>query len=199
MEAITAAWPFGTLRPHAYRQILVDPAYKFSSGPSRNPSNHFVTMPIAAIAAMPIGELAHPDGCRLFLWITVPLLNRFPELLKACGFTYKSARVWLKLRQRANVELLTPKSFVHGTGYEVWNSTEILIIAKHGKPQPLGGNKPVSHIIAARREHSRKPDCVRDEIAALFDGPRCEPLARSRHPAFDSWGDQVDLFDGAAA
>jgi N6-adenosine-specific RNA methylase IME4 len=153
-------------------------------------------MPIAAIAAMPIGELAHPDGCRLFLWITVPLLNRFPDLLEAWGFKYKSARVWLKLRKREGGLFLTPDSFALGTGYEVRNSTEILIIAKRDKPQRLGGNKPVSHIIAPRREHSRKPDCVRDEIAALFAGPRCELFARSRHPAFDSWGDQIDLFDG---
>jgi N6-adenosine-specific RNA methylase IME4 len=92
-----------------------------------------------------------------------------------------------------------PDSFALGTGYEVRNSSEILIVAKRGKPQQLGGKKPVSHIIAPRREHSRKPDCVRDEIAALFEGPRCELFARTHHPAFDSWGDQVDLFDEIAA
>jgi hypothetical protein len=35
---------------------------------------------------------------------------------------------------------------------------------------------------------------VRDEIVRLFEGPRCELFARSRHPGFESWGDQVDHF-----
>jgi N6-adenosine-specific RNA methylase IME4 len=71
-----------------------------------------------------------------------------------------------------------------------------MIIAKRGRPQHLNGEKLAGHIIAPRREHSREPDCVRDEIARLFDGPRCELFARSTHPAFDAWGNEVGLFDG---
>jgi N6-adenosine-specific RNA methylase IME4 len=63
----------------------------------------------------------------------------------------------------------------------------------------LGNKKFEGHVIAARREHSRKPDCVRDEIVALLDGPRIELFARSLHPGFDAWGDQVTLFGGQQA
>ena len=87
-----------------------------------------------------------------------------------------------------------PDSFAVGCGYEVRNTAELQIIAKRGKPQRLGGEKLAGHIIAPRREHSRKPDCVRDEIARLFDGPRCELFARSRHPGFEAWGNEVDLY-----
>jgi hypothetical protein len=31
-----------------------------------------------------------------------------------------------------------------------------------------------------------------------IDGPRCELFARSHHPGFEVWGDQVNLFDGDA-
>ena len=189
-----AAW--GDLKPHANRVILADPPYKFSSGPSKNPNQHYPTMPIAEIARLSIGELAHPDGCRLFLWITMPLLDRVPELLRAWGFKYCTARPWLKLRPSEGGLFLMPDSFAFGTGYEIRNSCELLIIAKRGRPQQLGGAKFAGHIIAPRREHSRKPDCVRDEIARLLDGPRCELFARSRHPGFDAWGNQVDLFGG---
>ena len=193
------SWPFTGLLPRAYRVIVVDAPTKFSSGPNRNPNNHYETMTIAEIAALPIGELAHPDGCRLFMWVTMPTLHRGPELLAAWGFRYCTARPWLKLWPKEDGLILRPNSFAVGCGYEVRNSSELQIIAKRGRPQRLGGVKLRGHIIAPRREHSRKPDCVRDEIARLFDGPRCELFARSRHPGFDSWGDQVGLFDGGSA
>jgi N6-adenosine-specific RNA methylase IME4 len=187
-------WPFGDLKPHAYRVVLVDAPHKFSSGPSRNPNNHYPTMTIAEIAALPIGDLAHPDGCRLFLWITMPLLHRVSFLLGAWGFRYCTARPWLKVWPSEGGLFLMPDSFAIGCGYEVRNTAELQIIAKRGKPQRLGGEKLTGHIIAPRREHSRKPDCVRDEIARLFDGPRCELFARSRHTGFEAWGNEVDLY-----
>jgi N6-adenosine-specific RNA methylase IME4 len=153
-------------------------------------------MSVVEIARLPIGELTHPDGCRLFLWITMPLLHRVPELLSAWGFKYCTARPWLKTWASEGGLFLMPDSFATGTGYEVRNTSELQIIAKRGQPQRLNGTKLAGHIIAPRREHSRKPDCVRDEIARLFDGPRCELFARSHHPGFDAWGNETELFDG---
>jgi N6-adenosine-specific RNA methylase IME4 len=189
------SWPFGDLRRHDYRVILIDAPTKFSSGPNRNPKNHYSTMTIAEIATLPVGELAHPDGCRLLMWMTMPHLHRMMELLSAWGFRYCTARPWLKLWPRESGTILFPDSFAIGCGYEVRNTSELQIIAKRGKPQRLGGAKLRGHIIAPRREHSRKPDCVRDEIVRLFDGPRCELFARSHHPGFDAWGDETSLFD----
>ena len=89
--------PFGDLRRCAYRVILMDAPTKFSSGPNRNPINHYPTMTISQIGTLPVGELAHPDGCRLILWITWPHLDRVPELLRGWGFKYCTGRPWLKL------------------------------------------------------------------------------------------------------
>jgi len=191
--------PFANLPRGHYRVILVDPPTKFSSAPIRNPTNHYKTMNIAEIAALPVGDLAHPDGARLFLWLTWPHLHRVPELLAAWGFHYCTGRPWLKTWSKRDGLFLTPDSFAVGTGYEIRATTEVQIVAKRGHVQRLNGTKLRGHIIAPRREHSRKPDCVRDEIAQLFDGPRCELFARSRHAGFDSWGDEVDRFDSGAA
>jgi N6-adenosine-specific RNA methylase IME4 len=155
-------------------------------------------MPIAAIAALPVQELTHPGGCWLFQWTTWPHLQHAIEIIAGWGFRYCTGRPWLKTWSWANPDLLTPESFAIGTGYIVRNTSEVLLIAKRFPRGSLSGRYQLQgHTIAARREHSRKPDCVRDEIAALFAGPRCELFARSRHPAFDSWGDQVDLFGAA--
>jgi N6-adenosine-specific RNA methylase IME4 len=191
-------WPFDRLQRHVYRVILMDAPTKFSLGPNRNPINHYRTLTIAEIAALPVGELAHPEGCRLIMWATMPTLHRVPELLDAYGFRYCTARPWLKIWPKEEGLILYPDSFAIGCGYEVRNTSELQIIAKRGRPQRLGGVKLRGHIIAPRREHSRKPDCVRDELAQLFDGPRCELFARSRHPGFDSWGDEINRFARAS-
>jgi N6-adenosine-specific RNA methylase IME4 len=189
-----ATWPFGGLQRHAYRVVLADPPWKFSAGASRNPNNHYRTMTIAQIAALPVAELAHPDGCRLVLWVPFRSVHQALPVITAWEFKYCTARPWLKLWPREDGLILYPNSFAKGTGYEIANSSELQIIAKRGAPQRLSGTLLHGHIIAARREHSRKPDCVRDELATLFDGPRCELFARSRHPGFESWGDETDRF-----
>jgi N6-adenosine-specific RNA methylase IME4 len=193
-------WPFAGLEPRTYRVILNDPPCKHASGPNRNPSQHYSTMSLAEIAALPIGELAHPDGARLFLYLSMSRLHWIDTLLRAWGFRYCTARPWLKTWPNADLSALHAKdSFAVGTGYEIRNTSELLITAKRGKPQRLGSTKFAGHIIAPRREHSRKPECVRDEIVELLDGPRCELFARSHHTGFEAWGDQVDLFDRSAA
>jgi hypothetical protein len=50
-----------------YRLIYSDPAWRFSAGPNKNPSRHYPTMKLKDIAALPVKELAHPDGCRLLM------------------------------------------------------------------------------------------------------------------------------------
>ncbi|MFA5646648.1 MAG: MT-A70 family methyltransferase, partial [Candidatus Ratteibacteria bacterium] len=54
-------------------------------------------------------------------------------------------------------------------------------------------NKVSSVIISPRREHSRKPDEVRDKIVELFgDLPRIELFARQKTPGWDVWGNEVE-------
>ena len=53
-------------------------------------------------------------------------------------------------------------------------------------------NKVSSAILAPRREHSRKPDEVRERIVELFgDIPRVELFARQKVAGWDSWGNEV--------
>jgi N6-adenosine-specific RNA methylase IME4 len=199
------AWPFGELKPRAYSVVLIDPPCAHSSGPNRNPSSHYKTMKLREIEALPVGDLADPSGCRLFLWLPKNRLHWMHPLLEAWRFKFCSSRTWVKLWPKKNFNevpaglegFLQMISVAHGL--EIRNSSEEIITAKRGRrPQPLGSEKFTGVIVARRREHSRKPEEVRNEIARLLDGPRCELFARSRHPDFEAWGNEVDLFGGAS-
>lgn len=190
-------WPFAPLRRAAYRVIYADPPWSFSCGGSRNPRTHYPTMRLDEIKALPVRDLAHPEGCRLLMWTTMPFLEKSFEVLRAWRFRYSTARVWCKLWPSEDGLFLHPDSFARGTGYEVIGNAEILLIGKRGRPQRISGKKPSSLIFAQRREHSRKPDLVRQEIVDLFEGPRCELFARSTHPGFDVFGNEPAKFEAA--
>lgn len=62
------------------------------------------------------------------------------------------------------------------------------------KGHPKRVSKSVHQVYDARvREHSRKPDEVRDKIVELMgDLPRIELFARQTAEGWDAWGDEVD-------
>jgi N6-adenosine-specific RNA methylase IME4 len=90
---------FSGLLDHSYRVIYADPPWHFKCGTgkgSRHPIKHYQTMSLGEIRALPIADLAHPDGARLFCWATAPMLPDAIEAIKAWGFRYTTNRVWAK-------------------------------------------------------------------------------------------------------
>ncbi|WP_341893762.1 MT-A70 family methyltransferase [Ferrovibrio terrae] len=184
-----------------YRVVYADPPWKFSAGKNKNPSRHYPTMPLRDIAALPVAGLAHPEGCRLLMWVTPPILL-LPfgprEVLTAWGFKYSTVRTWFKLYNRENGLFIYNNSMSRGPGYEATGDAEFLVVAKRGRPERIAGGKPRGAIFGQRREHSRKPDFVRDEICTLFQGPRVELFTRTQHDGFDNFGNEIGKFEAAA-
>jgi hypothetical protein len=53
-------------------------------------------------------------------------------------------------------------------------------------------------VIEKRREHSRKPDCIRERIERLVSGPYLELFARETKPGWNCCGNQAGLFDSGS-
>jgi N6-adenosine-specific RNA methylase IME4 len=85
-----------------------------------------------------------------------------------------------------------------GLGYWTRANTEVCLLATRGKPKRLNAGVRQA-IIAPRREHSRKPDCVHERIERLVAGPYVELFARQRRQGWDVWGHQVGKFAEVAA
>jgi hypothetical protein len=77
-EDVPADWPFIGLPPRAFKVIIADPPWRFlaysDKGLRKSPQMHYACMDLDSIQALPVADLAHPDGCALALWATAPCL-----------------------------------------------------------------------------------------------------------------------------
>lgn len=142
-------------------------------------------MPFDEIAALPVANVAAKD-CALFMWVVDSHLDEAFRLGEAWGFKFKTrAFTWRKLTSTGTAKI--------GMGYWTRKQTEMCWLFTKGAPKRL--DKGVREIIdAQRREHSRKPDEQYDSIQRLVGGPYLEMFARTAHPGWTSWGNQVDKF-----
>ena len=88
-----------------YEIIYADPPWRYSAKKVQGAAeNHYPTMSIDELCALPVAELAAKDSA-LFMWATFPQLPEALRLIRAWGFTYKSvAFVWLKKNKKADSE-----------------------------------------------------------------------------------------------
>lgn len=185
-------WPFGNLRMFGYDIIYADPPWSFTNwsekGEGRNPNQHYATMSPEDIIALPVGELAS-SSCALFLWCVDPLLDKGFEAMRAWGFRYVTvAFTWAKRTK-------SDQGWHMGPGYYTRANPETCLLGVIGDMKRLdAGVRQL--IVEPVREHSRKPDRVRDDIVRLFgDRPRCELFARQQTKGWDVWGNEVAKFE----
>ena len=178
-EKLTApVWPEGQ-----YPVIYADPPWRYENPPmgggNRSIENHYPTMNLDEICAMPVESLA-AEGCVLFMWATSPKLAECMEVITAWGFTYRTSMVWVKDKI--------------GMGYHARNRHELLLIAKRGQfapPEPA--NRPDSVVSAPRQEHSAKPSEFYAIIERMYPGvPKIELFSRGKRDGWAVWGNQAD-------
>lgn len=186
-----------SLKRRKYGVIYADPPWSFrnwsAKGTGRNASSHYDCLNFDALLGLPVSDLAAAD-CALFLWTTDPLLPKALDLIRAWGFEYKTVGFyWVKLNAAAKHEA----DYFTGLGYWTRANPEQCLLATRGSPSRKA--KDVRRLIVdRRREHSRKPDVVRDRIERLVGGPYLELFSRESKAGWDCWGDQVALFDRGA-
>lgn len=163
-----------------YGVLLADPPWRFDpysdeTGMDRAADNHYPTLTLADIAALPVSDWAAEDAV-LFLWVTVPFDGLAHEVLRAWGFKYSSQFVWVKSRP--------------GTGYWSRNRHELLFVAVRGSPPaPAPGTQFDSVIEGPQGKHSAKPERAYEIIEAYFPTlPKLEMFARQERPGWDRWG-----------
>jgi len=170
-----------------YKIIYADPAWAYNESGSGNRVVHskYKTMQVNEIESLPVNEISD-DNCILFMWVTFPRLQEGLKVINSWGFKYVGLGFnWIKKNKKSD-------SIFWGMGYYTRQNPEICLIGRKGKVTPLVRNIH-SVVESPIREHSRKPDIVRDLIVKICgDVPRIELFAREKVKGWDCWGNEID-------
>ena len=199
-------WPFGLLRKNSYALIAMDIPWRFKTYnvggvPQRAPEQHYKTMTMNEIKALPVGELAAND-CAVMAWVISSHVPQLFYLMQHWGFQYSSkAFCWAKMNKHAEKNMLekpvpisADENWFMGLGYGSRRNTEDCYLFTRGAPKRLDmGVREL--IIAPIGEHSRKPDEFLIRAERLYGGPRLEMFSRSNRAGWSVFGDETGKFD----
>lgn len=176
-----------------YSVIYADPPWSYkdkcNSG-ERGVTFKYSTLTVGAVCALRINdlhvsEIASPNAA-LLLWVPAPLtVEALGPVMAAWGFKFKTkAFCWRKLTKHGKEHI--------GMGNNTRANTEDCWLGIRGKmPRQDAGVRQL--LSAGLREHSRKPDEIRDAIVRLYgDVPRIELFSRAMVPGWDMWGNDID-------
>lgn len=173
--------------------IMADPPWTFElrseAGEAKAPQAHYACLSTAAIAALPVNQLARGD-CWLWLWATFPMMRAGLDVMDAWGFRFVTAGPWVKRGPSGKLAF--------GPGYVLRSCAEIFMLGKVGAPQTF--SRSIRNVIEAPRgRHSEKPDAAYETAETLF-GPatRADLFSRRTRPGWQAWGDQAGALDDGA-
>ena len=171
---IATQWPEGK-----YRVIYADPPWSYGDERSGmgGAIDHYNTMSLEDIKALPVKELAEDDAV-LFMWTTAPLLEEAFEVVNAWGFKYKTNIIWNKVKP--NLGNYTSVRHEH------------LMIATKGRGTPDNTERPNSvQTIERRGRHSEKPEEFRNIIETLYTyGNKIELFSRKKVEGWEVYGNE---------
>lgn len=211
--------PLTSLPHRHYKAVFADPPWQFKSYTAlpknwreagrRDAEIHYPVMSLDKIKALPVSTIAARDS-HLFLCATGPCLRQAFDVIDEWDYEYSGiAFTWVKLRGGFNareLRVLPPdpadmrdylsilaKDFHFGLGLTTRHNAELVLLGRRGNARRKSRNVR-ELILAPAREHSRKPDEIRERIEQYCVGPYLELFAQSRRPGWDAWGNQTNRF-----
>lgn len=166
-----------------FQVIYCDPPWQYNnSGFNSSAEQHYPTMDIETLKAMPVKDLK-AENAVMFMWATNPLLKQAIELMEVWGFEYKTNIVWVKDRQ---INL----------GFYVYGKHELLLIGTAGSMLPTG-EKPPSVMEGKNNIHSKKPESTYETIETMYPGLKCVELFARNTPreGWVKWGNEVGKYE----
>lgn len=175
-ELVSQGKKFGT--------VYADPPWPYDNQKTRaSTDNHYVTMSLDDIAALPVADLAAPQS-HLHIWTTAAFLPKTFAIMEAWGFEYKSYFVWVKPQM--------------GIGNYWRKSSELMLLGVRGGLTALDNGvmdwleTPGDSIVADRSKHSAKPEQVRAAIEKISPPQRLELFGRRAVSGWTVWGNEIE-------
>ena len=165
------------LNGEKFGTIYADPPWRYGNQATRaSTDNHYDTMSVDDIAAMPISEFA-ADDAHLHIWTTNAFLPDTFRVITAWGFEYRSCFVWVKPQM--------------GIGNYWRVSHEFLLLGIRGDAKRFKDRGLTSWGEYERGKHSSKPEVIRELIERASPGPFLEMFGRTQREGWTVFGNQV--------
>lgn len=172
---------------YRYPVIYSDPPWELrDKGSNGAASNHYQTMKLTDLKAMPVADVAARDAV-LFMWVLSSMLPEALELGAAWGFKPKTkAFTWVKVTKTGAPHF--------GLGRWTRAGTEDCLLFVRGKPYHMVESHSVRQVVTAPvGRHSEKPPEVAKRIVELIpSAPRLEMFCREKREGWDSHGNEID-------
>jgi N6-adenosine-specific RNA methylase IME4 len=193
-----------------YTVIVIDPPYEFGdklsmSDVARGADANYSTMTISQIKALPVNNIADPNGAILALWVPSSLLQEGMDIMKAYGFNQKQSYIWIKstkepfkkLIKQVVLDVKSKKGkilrdalkqtilqfnfngmFGFGMGRLFRQSHEVCLIGTNNNKiyKKLLNKSQRSVCFAPNLKHSAKPEHLQDALDKMFDGNKCSKI-----------------------
>lgn len=178
-----------------YDIILCDPPWEYHGQQDKwgAAAKFYPTMSDKEILDIPIYDIMNKRSI-LFIWATCPRLDMAMKLGKKNGLYYRGISfVWIKTDKAGN------PFGARGVRPSITKPLVELVVAfstvEKGRPLILGDESVQQTIFAPTREHSRKPDEVKQELYSMYTSySKLEMFARETTPGWDAWGNEVGKF-----
>lgn len=197
-------------------QILVaDPPWSFNdalrhSSVKRGASSNYNTMSLDDIKALPVKDIADPEGSVLALWVPSSILDEGLEVMKSWGFSVKQNWIWVKIKKEPFKKLSRQKEI--GWNNIDWNDFlgfgmgkisrgchEVALIGTRGKMNSKIKNRSERSVFfAPNLKHSQKPEILQDKLDKIFpdqDMNRLEMFARRQRDGYLCLGNEINGSD----
>ena len=167
-----------------FKTLIIDPPWPYDRTSSHGglkgyADQHYEPLSIADLAALPVGDVMHPDDAYVLMWATGPFLPAAAGLFAAWGFKYITSAVWVKTTGI-------------GVGYWFRGDHEHILVGKRPKAKSFRtGRRSVFRTDAPRGRHSAKPAFLHQVAEKNLPGKYLEIFARQSRPGWTTIGNEA--------
>lgn len=182
-----------------YQIIYADPPWEYRDKNRGKPNIAcpYPTMKTEDIMKLRVDQISDKN-CILFIWATFPNLPECLRVINAWGFKYKTLGFsWIKVHEKEKNQMLLwqkGNKVFFGVGHYTKSNCEPCLIGMKGRLKYIKKTDKISSVLVSPlREHSRKPDEVKNKIVEFCGNiPRIELFARQKTEGWDVWGNEIE-------
>jgi N6-adenosine-specific RNA methylase IME4 len=201
-----------------FSTIVCDPPWAADdllkmSNVKRGAASNYPVISVDDLCALPVKDLADPEGCVLALWVLGSMLEEGMRVMKAYGFQQKQTFVFVKNKKEDSIKkilknkitdyigsLLGDDILGFGLGRLFRQTHEICLIGINNTKiyKQLENKSQRSVCFAENQGHSIKPEVLQDRLELMFPNPNSKKLeifARRKRPNWVCIGNEISNED----